>query len=404
MAEENSLICERHASKLQVLGALFANQNFQNKLEEHLQAIKHSKQRNSEMQNRISELCQQDEKTLYLPTPEKKQENHFGPPFFVDRNGSIPLDNEDTIKNLKNPPPFPKSRRWSHAERNTLRTAIKERNMRLIAEKNMAEGRPFDLVTKYKDSIILRESKDLADDFPELAKKYLPNRTPAECFIQWINNDHPLINKESWSQEESKKLRMLVKGQKSVNWQQIALELGDTRNAISCFKEWKRQSIPRRKWAKEEDQKLIRAVSMYGEGNWQQVAHCFDNRTGQQCLHRWTKTLSPIRKTGRWSAKEDELLKQAVLLHGPKNWVKLQQYVPGRTDVQCRERWKNVLDSSIKKDKWHPEEDEKLSQFVNEFGKNQWSRISKELNNGRTDNQCRRRYLQLNKKTVETKK
>lgn len=40
------------------------------------------------------------------------------------------------------------------------------------------------------------------------------------------------------------------------------------------------------------------------------------------------------------------------------NWVQIEKHVPGRTDVQCRERWVNVLDPKVAFTKWTPEEDE----------------------------------------------
>jgi len=48
-------------------------------------------------------------------------------------------------------------------------------------------------------------------------------------------------------------------------------------------------------------------------------------------------------------------LKDAVKLYGAGNWVKIQSYVLGRTDVKCRERWVNVLDPAVKKDPWTAE-------------------------------------------------
>lgn len=37
---------------------------------------------------------------------------------------------------------------------------------------------------------------------------------------------------------------------------------------------------------------------------------------------------------------------------------------PGRTDVQCRERWCNVLDPSLDKGQWTPEEDARLLELA----------------------------------------
>lgn len=42
---------------------------------------------------------------------------------------------------------------------------------------------------------------------------------------------------------------------------------------------------------------------------------------------------------GRWSKDEDKRLTVAAMLFGPKNWKKVSQFVPGRTHVQCRERY-----------------------------------------------------------------
>jgi hypothetical protein len=54
---------------------------------------------------------------------------------------------------------------------------------------------------------------------------------------------------------------------------------------------------------------------------------------------RWKKSLHPTReRVGKWVADEDKRLKVAVMLFGPKNWNKIAQFVPGRTQVQCRER------------------------------------------------------------------
>ncbi|RWW10870.1 hypothetical protein GW17_00025564, partial [Ensete ventricosum] len=91
-------------------------------------------------------------------------------------------------------------------------------------------------------------------------------------------------------------------------------------------------------FGKEEDAKLRAAVEYYGD-NWQMVASCLEGRVGPQCSNRWNKTLNPERKkVGRWSVDEDKRLKVAVMLFGAKNWNKIAQFAPGRTQVQCRER------------------------------------------------------------------
>ncbi len=52
-----------------------------------------------------------------------------------------------------------------------------------------------------------------------------------------------------------------------------------------------------------------------------------------------------------------QLLIEGVRVHGKKAWSKVAQFVPGRTQSQCRERFLNVLDSDIKKGPFTCEED-----------------------------------------------
>ncbi|CAJ0647454.1 3083_t:CDS:10, partial [Entrophospora sp. SA101] len=96
--------------------------------------------------------------------------------------------------------------------------------------------------------------------------------------------------------------------------------------------------------------------------------------------------LNPTIRRGRWTEQDDQALKNAVQMYGPGNWVKIQQFVPSRTDVQCRERWVNVLSPDIKKDPWTAE-DEKLLQIVKEIGLGKWARVCMCME-GRTDNQA----------------
>lgn len=140
------------------------------------------------------------------------------------------------------------------------------------------------------------------------------------------------------------------------------------------------------KWTEEEDELLRQTVERYGVKNWQQVANCIEGRTGQQCLHRWQKTLDPNIRRGRWTAEEDKMLTFAVGAYGVGNWVKIQQHVPGRTDVQCRERWVNILSPNVKSGPWTAEEDRKLREATERHGLGKWAQIAQELF-PRTDNQ-----------------
>ncbi|GJS73681.1 Myb domain protein 4r1 [Tanacetum coccineum] len=140
------------------------------------------------------------------------------------------------------------------------------------------------------------------------------------------------------------------------NWIDIAKELKTDRTPYQCLARFQRSlnpSILNNEWTPTEDEELRKAVAEYGETNWQLVASVLSGRTGTQCSNRWKKSLNPLReRVGRWDSDEDKRLKIAVRLFGAKNWNKITKFVPGRTQVQCRERWVNCLDPSLKVDKW----------------------------------------------------
>jgi len=92
-----------------------------------------------------------------------------------------------------------------------------------------------------------------------------------------------------------------------------------------------------------------------------------------------------------WMQEEDDKLTEGVTKLGPSNWTEVAKYyVPQRTGKQCRERWYNHLQPSVRKGQWTPEEDELIFQGVAELG-TCWSAIVKRLP-GRTDNAIKNRY------------
>ena len=79
-----------------------------------------------------------------------------------------------------------------------------------------------------------------------------------------------------------------------------------------------------------------------------------------------------------------------VTEHGTRHWGLIAQKLGNRTGKQCRERWHNQLDPSIRKDGWTKEEEEVLMTMHQRYG-NRWAEISRFIA-GRTDNAIKNHY------------
>ncbi|ELU41752.1 myb-like DNA-binding domain-containing protein [Rhizoctonia solani AG-1 IA] len=140
-------------------------------------------------------------------------------------------------------------------------------------------------------------------------------------------------------------------------------------------------------WSDDEDKFLLEGIQRHGMGNWPEVALHLNAamagrpnhmaRTPNQCSFRYSKSLCPTIKKGKWTKEEDQALRKGVASFG-RMWTKVQEYVQGRTDAQCRERWSNMLDPSLKTGPWEEE-------------------VSKERYDGLTglDLKCAKRYQML---------
>lgn len=161
-------------------------------------------------------------------------------------------------------------------------------------------------------------------------------------------------------------------------------------------------SLKKTIWTPEEDDLLCRLMNQTHTNSWSSLVKFFPNKTAAQISGRWGKVLNPCLVKGSWTRDEDEIILNFVKKNGCGDWAKLALLLPKRTGKQCRERFKNHLDSSVSHNPFQKEEDEKLIELHEKYG-NKWTMISSYFP-GRTDNCLKNRWNSTLKKRIERMK
>jgi len=119
------------------------------------------------------------------------------------------------------------------------------------------------------------------------------------------------------------------------------------------------------------------------------------------------KTALTSSLTSAWSAHEDAIVKKAVTSSRPHNfktWSSLVPCLPGRTGKQIRDRWINHLNPDLVHTPFEPEEDWRLWEAFQKFGKS-WKEISiRQFQSKRSENRIKNRWhsVPFKKFIVET--
>jgi hypothetical protein len=198
----------------------------------------------------------------------------------------------------------------------------------------------------------------------------VPGRTRNQCKGRWHNFLKHGIDRTpghacKWTEDESAKLKDAVHRHGGKDWIAIAA-LIPGRTKLQCTNKWHdtlKRSIkltPERTdvWTTGEDSKLKDIVHTDGDTDSIAITALIPGRTKIQCSNRWHDTLqhSPISKTSdrtlTWSTCEDSKLKDAVHMHSDavhmhSDWAAIAALLPRRSEVQCWCRWHDFLKHSI---------------------------------------------------------
>lgn len=101
-----------------------------------------------------------------------------------------------------------------------------------------------------------------------------------------------------------------------------------------------------------------------------------------------------VARKGIWKKEEDELLLEFVNKYGENDWKNCSKSVLGRNSRQCKDRWHNVLNPNIEKNKtWSPEEEYLIFKLVNEIGQ-KWKKIRSYIK-ARSESAIKNRFYSL---------
>ncbi|QPG76099.1 hypothetical protein FOA43_003485 [Brettanomyces nanus] len=128
--------------------------------------------------------------------------------------------------------------------------------------------------------------------------------------------------------------------------------------------------------------------------NWSRISSKLPSRKPKECRKRWTSSLNPCLRKGKWTSGEDAQLITAYKQYG-SSWQKVASEIHGRNEDQCAKRYTEVLNTSTEDrlKQWNMDEDLKLIHGVRKYG-TKWRMISKTIS-GRPSLTCRNRWRRI---------
>lgn len=94
----------------------------------------------------------------------------------------------------------------------------------------------------------------------------------------------------------------------------------------------------------DEDARLRDIVSQMNPPDWRRVALQMYSRTARQCRERWKNYINPTIKSIPWTLEEEAVLNEKFAEFGSK-WQKIARFLPGRSSNSIKNhrlRWQRI--------------------------------------------------------------
>jgi hypothetical protein len=338
-------------------------------------------------------------------------------------------------------------RTWEKSDEDRLVSVVQAANLNesqpidwidIAKQCNFPNRDPVELMTAYRHklnpslnkkawtkeeeyTLMLLAAKYEEHNWDLISEELATGRAPWQCLVHYQRSLNRKIVKETdWTQEEDKVLlkeahRLDSTGR--THWPEVIEQLPgrEWRQCVARLRSLRLKNTG--KWSDTEERQLFLAAISFGllEEDTLRL-ESFDDSSRHDSSSRQQPPAPTAKVTGRAKAGSRAMRSGTVyekdsapraqraytmLKHSGTTsghfWEQLATLVPTRNHQQCREKWINTLDPSLKSTPFTPEEDTKLRQLVVELGIGKWSTIAARVP-GRTDAAILKRWKVIGRK------